>query len=726
MTPKIPLYLVLAFQFTIQVTGIVGIVAYLSYRSGQKTVEDVARKLIDETGDRITQRSNNYLEKARQINKINLASLESEVISLDNLDQLHRYLILQHKRLPEITSILIGTEQGDFRLINRITETQILAEGMYMELSDLQLVAGISDPNDPSRLNMYSVDENGNLGDYLDTLDNVYVRDRPWYRDAIEKRKPGWSQPFQIGNSNFLSINAYDPFFNSSQEMIGVFSANITLDQLHEFLKTLSISEQGQVFILERNGLIVADSINKFSFTHSRSPIPSPDDPDKLILPDEKVEFYRISIFNNPNLITRTAAQELQEKFGNLEQINSKQQLTIKIENEKYYLGIIPYQDDYGLDLLILTIVPESQFMGEINTNLRKTFALSILALIIAIVSSIFTSKKITKTLSSLSEATYTFTEKQEEKPLPLTYIKEIATLSESFKTMMTELQATEKLRQNYTQELEQEVAKQAAIIRQNEAKLQQIAALSPACLYIYGCHPDNSFFFEYITDEGAKILELTPQEMITNVALVVAQIHPEDRQKYYEAIQHSKETLELFNHEWRVILPSGKNKWLEGISRPERRDNGDTIWYGVILDITERKQIEQELIKAKEVAESAVKLKGEFLASMSHEIRTPINGVIGMLTLLQDTQLTTEQQTQARIAQSSAESLLTLINDILDFSKIEAGKLELENIDFNLQQQLGDFVKAIAVKAQEKDLELILDLTDLERHLLLKEIQDV
>jgi PAS domain S-box-containing protein len=175
--------------------------------------------------------------------------------------------------------------------------------------------------------------------------------------------------------------------------------------------------------------------------------------------------------------------------------------------------------------------------------------------------------------------------------------------------------------------------------------------------------------------------------------------------------VQERRRSGESDAYELEVKTPKGEDKWWLISGAPVFDDEHKvTGSIGIHLDITSQKVIEAELIKAKADAEASAKAKELFLANMSHEIRTPMNGIIGISRLLSKTSLDKQQRYYLDIIQGAASNLMVVINDLLDFTKIDSGNIELEQIGFDLKEQVGRSLQILGYKAEEKGLAFTCD----------------
>lgn len=235
------------------------------------------------------------------------------------------------------------------------------------------------------------------------------------------------------------------------------------------------------------------------------------------------------------------------------------------------------------------------------------------------------------------------------------------------------------------------------------------LSAIKNSPNVLFRLQTDTGWPVEYLS-ENISLFGYNADDFISGKIKFFDFIHPDDRQRVADEFQRFIDC-GINHYRMRYRFCDGKNnvrwvdEWAVSIMDQEGRV---THRHGILVEITEHKQVEAELRKEKADAENANKAKSDFLANMSHEIRTPMNGVTGMIDLLLETNLGEEQLDFANVIKRSAYSLLELINDILDFSKIEAGKLELEYLDFNLRHTLEDLMEILSIRAQEKELELV------------------
>ena len=571
---------------------------------------------------------------------------------------------------------------------------------------------------------------------------------------------------------------------------------NNIIEEISGFLRTIDI-QAGTVFIMERDQTLVATS----SLTQNPNQ-PSQNTKDQKLL----------KAIDSPNLQISGAAKYLRDRNVNLANIRQAEQFEFEINGDRQSVQVTPISDRNGLDWLIVVVIPESDFMADIQANRVWTILLCGIALLVATGVSIITTRWIVAPILRISRASKAIATGEWQEPLvENNAIAEINALSISFNQMAGQLRqsldqkSAELQDKAYWLNTLIEAIPDPIFMKDGEGRYllinrQGLKLFEISDIHYFGKTDAevaelNSFYHDSLlycaaTDviawakrEISRTEEQIPQvdgsQIVFDVVriplftesgdrkgLVVVARDISDRKQAELALKQSEQTnrailnaipdllirvdrdgscldfipplseqagifLPVVKHISEVLPQDLLNLQLQRIAQAlatgelqvweNQIIKNDQICYEeirvfpcgtdeclvIVRDISARKQTELDLIAARTAAEAATKAKSEFLASMSHEIRTPMNGVIGMTQILGMTELTADQQEFVKTIKDSGEALLTIINDILDFSKIESGMLEIEARDFDLEEVIRGVCQLLKNQTIAKQIDL-------------------
>jgi signal transduction histidine kinase/FixJ family two-component response regulator len=397
----LPLRLVLVLPFVVQVLGAVGLVGYLSFRNGQQAVNDLADRLMDKNSDLVSERLDNYLTTPQKINQINLDAIALGILDLKDLKITGHYFWKQLQAYPEITYIAYAFPTGELSGAGEY----LTGQGVTIE----EVSAATK-----WKSHVYATDSQGNRTKLAEV--SVYQPlAEPWYTETIKAGKTVWGSVYNWDDTpELLATTINSPIYDKDHQLISVISIDLLLSDISDFLKQLDISPGAKTFIIERDGLLIGSSSTEEPFT--------------LVNGVAK----RLNALNSSDEQIKATAKYLQQKFGNFKVIKNEQKLDFQLAGEDRFIRVTPWKDEYGLDWLVITTIPESDFMAQIDVNTRITIMLCLVALLVSILLGLIISYWITQPILNLGKVS-----------VAATGIIELEVLSSSFNEMAEQLQTS-------------------------------------------------------------------------------------------------------------------------------------------------------------------------------------------------------------------------------------------------------------------------------------------
>jgi PAS domain S-box-containing protein len=597
-SPRVSLHLVLVVSFVLQICGVVGLVGWLSFRQGQAAVNHLASELRHQVSVDVAHHLEDYLDAPKLINQVNQKAIQSGLIRLSDPDQMGQFF-WQQTQLFDVSYINFGTPEGELVGAERKPNGHF---GIDLLLR-----------SKPGLLHEYAASATGDRTKLLDFYPYNH-RQESWYTNAVQAGKPIWSEIYQWdGMPGVLAISASYPLYNKEQRLMGVLGVDQSISDISKTLRQLKISESSIVFIVERSGLLVASSSQHPAFQ----------------LVNEQAQ--RILATQSQDPLIRATATRMKQRFSDLKSLQSSQQLTFTVAGDRQFAQVLPWQDSWGLDWLIVVVAPESNFIGQIEANNRSTLLLCLTALVFSAYLAHLTSRWLATPILQLSSASKQIANGDLQQtvtvspPLPwLPRIVEVEALAVSFNRMSHRLQDSFKALAATNADLEHRIEQRTLELSVSEQKFAKAFRCSPLGMAISTIRTGELI---EVNESFTRLLGYGIEEVVGKTYTQLNLWHDlSDRDRILNLLQTQGAAM---HHEVRLWSQSGDMVVVE-LSAELIQLNGESCVLWVSNDITARKAAEQKL-------QASLAEKELLLREIHHRVKNNLHVISNLLDLQAD-----------------------------------------------------------------------------------------
>ena len=412
---------VLVALFVAQVLAAVSLVGYLSHRNSLRAMEDLIWQLQERAAKQVEEHLNAYLATPHQLTRILRDAAELGTVDLASVPSVERFLWRLAKTFPAASYLNYGLENGYFIGVGRADNR---SEDIYIEETEPQRI---------DRLRQYETGPEGQRGPLRQTLEFGDFHDQVWYREPKEAGREIWTRIYNwVDNPEIMVISAGEPIRDPSGAFRGIAGVDLFLANIHDFLRSLQISPSTRIFIIERDGSVVATSALQLPFRLDAG------------------QAVRLRIDGVEDAGIRKAAAALQRELGGLQSIAARKSISFEVDGVRHFAGVSPWRDRLGLDWLIAVSTDESDFMDRIHAGTRMTLWLMVAALLVAVVVGWLTARWIADPIAQLSDAAKSFADAGFDGTAAIERSDEVGQLARAFNEMAGELkQAFRTLRED-------------------------------------------------------------------------------------------------------------------------------------------------------------------------------------------------------------------------------------------------------------------------------------